>query len=66
HQRPPSCLGCFNSNLRISDMCLCKSKEALTDSTLKTMVANWAPYADRSPSGYYKGLSVKERADPFQ
>lgn len=43
-----------------------RSQEVLTDSTLKTMVANWAPYAERSPSGYYKGLSVKERTDPFQ
>lgn len=43
-----------------------RSKESCTDTELRNLIANWAPQADRTPSGYYKGLSLRPRIDPFQ
>lgn len=43
-----------------------RSKESCTDMELRNLIANWAPHADRTPSGYYKGLSLRPRIDPFQ
>jgi len=42
-----------------------RSQEALPDRDIVEMIANWAPEATRSSSGYYKGVSVKPRVDPF-
>lgn len=32
---------------------------------LRDMVANWHPIAQRTPSGYYKNVSLKVFSDPF-
>lgn len=36
-----------------------------SDRELRSFIANWAPEAERSSSGYYKGLSVQKTTDPF-
>lgn len=43
-----------------------RTEESLSDARVRDMIANWAPGATRSSAGYYKGLSVKPRADPFK
>eukprot|EP00240_Pyramimonas_obovata_P005887 CAMPEP_0118921680 /NCGR_PEP_ID=MMETSP1169-20130426/879_1 /TAXON_ID=36882 /ORGANISM="Pyramimonas obovata, Strain CCMP722" /LENGTH=337 /DNA_ID=CAMNT_0006862443 /DNA_START=168 /DNA_END=1181 /DNA_ORIENTATION=+ len=43
-----------------------RTEETLGDTQIRNMIANWAPEATRSSAGYYKGLSVKPRADPFK
>lgn len=43
-----------------------RSKESFTDDELRNLIANWAPQADRTPSGYYKGLSLRPKQDPFR
>ena len=37
-----------------------RTPEQLSDKTLRALVANWAPQAQRSSQGYYRGLSVRE------
>merc|ERR1711903_38136 len=38
--------------------------EQISDKTLRALVANWAPGAQRSSQGYYRGLAV--RAMPLE
>ena len=37
-----------------------RTPEQLSDKTLRSLVANWAPQAQRSSQGYYRGLSVRK------
>ena len=39
-----------------------RDEEALSERDLRSMIVNWAPGAERTPSGYYKGLSLVEGA----
>lgn len=41
-----------------------RTKEQISDKTLRALVANWAPGAQRSSQGYYRGLAV--RAVPLE
>mmetsp|Transcript_12321 Transcript_12321/g.14730 ORF Transcript_12321/g.14730 Transcript_12321/m.14730 type:complete len:367 (+) Transcript_12321:192-1292(+) len=43
-----------------------RSQEALADSNLRLMIANWCPTAERTPSGFYKGVSLVQVSDPFK
>eukprot|EP00798_Chlamydomonas_sp_ICE-L_P032713 gene32713-3597_t len=42
-----------------------RSEEAISDSTLRDMIRNYHPAAQRTPQGYYKNLSVLARVDAF-
>lgn len=42
-----------------------RSQESISDATLRDMVRNWHPDAQRTPGGYYKNLAVQARVDPF-
>jgi hypothetical protein len=43
-----------------------RHREQLEDASLRDMVRNWCATVDRSPSGYYKGVSLAPYKDPFQ
>jgi hypothetical protein len=42
-----------------------RSQDAVPDATLRTMVVNWHPEAQRTRTGFYKNLSVKPYVDAF-
>eukprot|EP01023_Acetabularia_acetabulum_P026028 TRINITY_DN2478_c0_g5_i3.p2 TRINITY_DN2478_c0_g5~~TRINITY_DN2478_c0_g5_i3.p2 ORF type:complete len:317 (-),score=39.80 TRINITY_DN2478_c0_g5_i3:263-1213(-) len=37
----------------------------LSDDRLRSMIRQWAPWAQRTSTGYYKNLSIKAKIDPF-
>ena len=42
-----------------------RSQDALTDATLRSLVRNWAPEVDRTPNGFYRGVSLRPRVNEF-
>ena len=42
-----------------------RREEVISDETLRSMVRNWAPDAERTAKGFYKNISVIARVDPF-
>ncbi|KAG2423379.1 hypothetical protein HXX76_015345 [Chlamydomonas incerta] len=42
-----------------------RSQDALTDATFRSLVRNWAPDVDRTPNGFYRGVSLKPRVNEF-
>ena len=40
-------------------------EKKIDEQYLRDMVSNWHPKAQRTPSGYYKNVSLKPKADPF-
>jgi len=42
-----------------------RTEDGVSNMEVRNMIANWAPTASRTSAGYYKGLSVKPRIDPF-
>jgi len=48
-----------------------RNEETFSDTNLRQFIRNWAkqyvyPTAERTSSGYYKRISLKERIDPFR
>ncbi|GBF98356.1 hypothetical protein Rsub_11250 [Raphidocelis subcapitata] len=42
-----------------------RSRDALPDATLRTMVVNWFPEAERTRNGFYKNVSLAPYVDAF-
>ncbi|EIE27726.1 hypothetical protein COCSUDRAFT_55711 [Coccomyxa subellipsoidea C-169] len=42
-----------------------RSPDSLSSSALRDMIRNWHPNAERTASGYYKNLALRQRVDPF-
>ncbi len=59
---------CHESEIRDalakSDKRFCGPK-SLSESTLRDMIRNWHPAADRTTTGFCKNLSLRAKIDPF-
>jgi hypothetical protein len=42
-----------------------RQPDTMPDATLRDMVRNWHPDAERTRTGYLKNLSLRPRVDPF-
>ncbi|KAK9917166.1 hypothetical protein WJX75_001505 [Coccomyxa subellipsoidea] len=42
-----------------------RSPDSLSSSALRDMIRNWHPSAERTATGYYKNLALRQRVDPF-
>mmetsp|Transcript_38144 Transcript_38144/g.73157 ORF Transcript_38144/g.73157 Transcript_38144/m.73157 type:complete len:348 (-) Transcript_38144:450-1493(-) len=42
-----------------------RTQEGISEAKIRNMIANWAPSATRTPSGFYKGVSLKPRDTGF-